>query len=73
MSTALTIFDFTQFVDQIDNHFPADQLLQFAQRHFLIFPKKIDERSRKEAMVVVPLMEELLMLLKVKVMYNFIL
>lgn len=39
-------------MDQIDNRFPADQLLQFVQMHFFIFPKNCDERCIKEAMVV---------------------
>lgn len=43
---------FSQFWGQIDNHFPADQFLQFAQIHSFIFPKVMMKDPIKDAMLV---------------------
>lgn len=40
------------FFGQVDNHFPADQLLQFAQGHSFIFPKIVMKARLKDAMLI---------------------
>lgn len=43
---------FAQFQGQINNLFPADQLLQFTQQHSFIFPKIVAKNPLKDALLI---------------------
>lgn len=43
---------FSQFSGQIDNHFPADPLLQFIQMHSFVFPKIVMKDPVEDAVLV---------------------
>ena len=43
---------FAQFQGQINNLYPADQLLQFAQQHSFIFPKIVAKNPLKDALLI---------------------